>query len=196
MLISVEDDEGPAGDGLSWSFLSTLPTECPVPSQVGRPLLSGDIVVTDAQPLTARRQARQECRFIRAAHGRLAFRAWYGTLVTKRHAMQRCIRQRSDGSGSSRHLSGERGGVDGALVLELEEQAIRVRGGELGDEPDRPLLAAPVRARSLLGMDVKERQVSLPQGHQVATGTEVALCRDRPTPARDRERQLGLLTCL
>ena len=96
VLISVEDDEGPAGDGLSWSFLSTLPTECPVPSQVGRPLLSGDIVVTDAQPLTARRQARQECRFIRAAHGRLAFRVWYGTPVTKRHAMQRCIRQRSD----------------------------------------------------------------------------------------------------
>ena len=96
VLISVEDDEGPAGDGLSWTFLSTLPTECPVPSQVGRPLLSGDIVVTDAQPLTARRQARQECRFIRAAHGRLAFRAWYGTPVTKRHAMQRCIRQRSE----------------------------------------------------------------------------------------------------
>ena len=96
VLISVEDDEGAAGDGLSWTFLSTLPTECPVPSEVGRPLLTGDITVTDAQPLTARRQARQECIFIRAAHGRLAFRAWYGTPVTKRHAMRRCVRQRSD----------------------------------------------------------------------------------------------------
>ncbi len=96
VLISVEDDQGTAGDGLSWTFLSTLPSECPVPSQVGRPLLTGDLVVTDAQPLTARRQARQECIFIRAAHGRPAFRAWYGTAVTGRHAMRRCIRERSD----------------------------------------------------------------------------------------------------
>ena len=41
-------------------------------------------------------QARQECLFIRAAHGRPAFRAWYGTPLTHRHAMRRCVRQRSD----------------------------------------------------------------------------------------------------
>jgi hypothetical protein len=43
----------------------------------------------------ARHQARQECIFIRAAHGVAAFRAWYGTPVTRRHAMRRCVGQRS-----------------------------------------------------------------------------------------------------
>jgi hypothetical protein len=42
-----------------------------------------------------RHQARQECIFIRAAHGQPAFRAWYGGGVHKRHAMRRCVRQRS-----------------------------------------------------------------------------------------------------
>jgi hypothetical protein len=41
-----------------------------------------------------RHQARQECVFIRAAVGRPAFRAEYGSGVHKRHAMRRCIRQR------------------------------------------------------------------------------------------------------
>jgi hypothetical protein len=41
-------------------------------------------------------QARQECLFIRAAHGQPAFRAQYGTPVTEQHAMRRCVRQRSE----------------------------------------------------------------------------------------------------
>jgi hypothetical protein len=41
-----------------------------------------------------RHQARQECTFIRAANGRPAFRAEYGSGVHKRHAMRRCIRER------------------------------------------------------------------------------------------------------
>ena len=43
-----------------------------------------------------RHQARQECIFIRATHGHPAFRAWYGSGVDKRHAMRRCIRDRSE----------------------------------------------------------------------------------------------------
>ena len=81
--------------------------------------LGGDITVTDAQPLptseeqckhggwaqfgfdnrkqcvrSVRQRARQECIFIRAAVGRPAFRAQYGSGVHKRHAMRRCIRER------------------------------------------------------------------------------------------------------
>jgi hypothetical protein len=41
-----------------------------------------------------RHQARQECIFIRAAVGRPAFRAEFGSGVHKRHAMRRCIRER------------------------------------------------------------------------------------------------------
>jgi len=81
---------------------------------------SGDIIVTDSpSPPTStapcknggwrsfgifknqrdcvsfvRRQARQECIFIRAAVGRPAFRAQYGSGIHKRHAMRRCIRTR------------------------------------------------------------------------------------------------------
>ncbi len=40
-------------------------------------------------------QARQECIFIRAAHGAPAFRTWFGSGIEKRHAMRRCVRQRS-----------------------------------------------------------------------------------------------------
>jgi hypothetical protein len=81
---------------------------------------TGDVVVTDTLPVpTSRDQcrhgawqqlgydshqecvraaehlARQECVFIRAAHGRPAFRATYGSGVHERHAMRRCIRERS-----------------------------------------------------------------------------------------------------
>lgn len=120
VLISVEDNDGAAEDRLAWNFVTTLPTECPVPSEVGEPILAGDITVTDAQPFPTskeqcknggwqtfgvfenqgdcvsfvRRQARQQCIFIRAAHGRPAFHAWYGSGVHKRHAMRRCISTR------------------------------------------------------------------------------------------------------
>jgi hypothetical protein len=79
----------------------------------------GDLAVTDAQPLptskdqckhggwaqfgfnnrkqcirSVRQQARRECIFIRAANGRPAFRAQYGSGIHKRHAMRNCIRDR------------------------------------------------------------------------------------------------------
>jgi hypothetical protein len=79
----------------------------------------GDLVVTDAVDLPTtkdqckhggwqtfgfnsrrqcvaflRHQARQECISIRAAVGRPAFRAEFGSGVHKRHAMRRCIRER------------------------------------------------------------------------------------------------------
>ena len=65
-----------------------------------------------------------------------------------------------------------------ALVLELEEQAVAAGvGNSVMNRTARP--AAPVRA-ARLGMDVQEGEIALPQRHQVATGTEVALGRDRP----------------
>jgi hypothetical protein len=47
--ISVEDN-GPAQDRIDPQPLTALPSACPVPSEVSEPTLSGDIVVTDAQP--------------------------------------------------------------------------------------------------------------------------------------------------
>ncbi|MBN1527579.1 MAG: hypothetical protein JW895_00850 [Thermoleophilaceae bacterium] len=90
--------------------------------RAGSEVRSGDIVIVDATPFPVSKgdcknggwrnypafqtqgdcvsyvihQARQECLFIRAAHGPAAFRAWYGTPVTHRHAMVRCVRQRSN----------------------------------------------------------------------------------------------------
>ncbi len=45
--------------------------------------------------VTSRHQARQECIFIRAAHGRRAFRALYGSGPRSRHAMRNCVDQRT-----------------------------------------------------------------------------------------------------
>ncbi|MBN1528894.1 MAG: hypothetical protein JW895_07515 [Thermoleophilaceae bacterium] len=96
--IAVQDREAAAGgDALSWTFIYTLPSECPAPAEdVIGPLSSGAITVTDAQPSSVRRQARPECIFIRAAHGRAAFRAWYGRGAHHRHAMGRCVDRRSN----------------------------------------------------------------------------------------------------
>jgi hypothetical protein len=59
VLIYVEDNDGAAPDGLSWSFLDTLPTACPVPSAVGEPVQTGDVIVTDAQPLPT---SKEQCK--------------------------------------------------------------------------------------------------------------------------------------
>jgi hypothetical protein len=118
LAIAVQDD-GPGQDRIDFHTLAALPGDCPVPSEVSDPTVSGDITITDAQPLptskeqckhggwaqfgfdnrkqcirSVRQQARQECIFIRAAVGRPAFRAQYGGGVHKRHAMRRCITER------------------------------------------------------------------------------------------------------
>jgi hypothetical protein len=99
------------------------PTDCSS-FPAGSPGLSneqGDLVVTDAPPLPTskdqcknggwqsygvfknqgdcvsfvRHQARQACIFERVAHGVAAFRAKYGRGPHQRHAMRRCVRQRT-----------------------------------------------------------------------------------------------------
>ena len=102
-------------------FFSGTPTICPPDLDVPlRAVTSGDLVVHDAPrgPTSkyqcknggwktfgvfenqgdcvrfVRHRARQECIFIRAAVGRPAFRAEFGSGVHKRHAMRRCVRER------------------------------------------------------------------------------------------------------
>jgi len=112
--------DSPAGDQFTNGIDQRAPTDCSAPSSFPGPITSGDIVVVDAQPLPTsraqcanggwqtfgifnnqrdcvsfvRHQARQECIFIRAAVGREAFRAEFGSGIHKRHAMRRCIRER------------------------------------------------------------------------------------------------------
>jgi hypothetical protein len=118
LAIAVQDD-GPGQDRIDFHTLAALPGDCPAPGEVSAPTGSGDITITDAQPLptathqcknggwaqfgfdnrrqcirSVRQQARQECIFIRAAVGRPAFRAQYGSGIHKRHAMHGCIRAR------------------------------------------------------------------------------------------------------
>ena len=119
VLISVEDNDGAAADRVAWNFVTTLPTECPVPSAVGEPIRAGDITVVDAPPLHTtkdqckhggwvqfgfknrgqcvafvRHQARQACIFERVAHGVAAFRAKYGIGPRHQLAMWSCVHGR------------------------------------------------------------------------------------------------------
>jgi hypothetical protein len=102
-LIRVTDGGGPASGLDRFEFSLTVepvPSGTPIPGPIDcssfpsgsdvNSNVTGDLVVHDA-PVSVRYQARQECIFIRAAHGRPAFRAWYGTP----HAMRRCVDQRS-----------------------------------------------------------------------------------------------------
>jgi hypothetical protein len=96
--------DSPTGDRITWATDQRAPTDC-TPLSFPAPITSGDIVVVDAQPLPTsraqctnggwqtfgiftnqrdcvsfvRHQARQECVFIRAAVGRPAFRAEFGS---------------------------------------------------------------------------------------------------------------------
>ena len=105
-------------------FSNTPPYDPPTPDCSSAPAADGaanergDLVVRDGAPpasrsqckaggwqtfgfanrrqcvAAARRQARQECLFVRAAVGRPAFRDQYGGGIHKRHAMRRCVSQR------------------------------------------------------------------------------------------------------
>jgi hypothetical protein len=111
--------DSPAGDQFIDGFNQRSPTDCSARTSFPEPIISGDVVVVDAHPPTTkqqcknggwraygvfnnqgdclrfvRHQARQECIFIRAASGRPAFRAQYGSGIHKRHAMRGCVRQR------------------------------------------------------------------------------------------------------
>ncbi len=120
-LIEVSDDP----DALFFRLYFEPPSTCPTdPSgYTPIPVTDGNITISKAPPLptskdqcknggwrnygttfqnqgdcvsSVNHQARQQCAFIRAAHGRPAFRAWYGASVTKRYAMRRCVQQRSE----------------------------------------------------------------------------------------------------
>jgi hypothetical protein len=121
LVISVEDaGPGPGGEKVDWHTVSSLPPDCPVPSQIFDGTESGDIVVTDAPPPpTAYAQcrqagwvkygfashaacigyvherARQACIFERVAHGLAAFRLKYGLGASHDHAMRHCVRLRT-----------------------------------------------------------------------------------------------------
>ena len=124
LFVAVDNSATGAPDlfGMLFPPPAEAPTTCPSNLSVAlEPAISGDLVVHDAPALPAskdqcknggwqtfgifnnqgdcvsfvRHQARQECIFIRARHGAAAFRAWYGSGVHKRHAMRRCVRQRS-----------------------------------------------------------------------------------------------------
>jgi hypothetical protein len=116
LSISVEDN-GPAGDMIDWRTVPVVPTDCPVPSQVLDATVSGDITVTDAQPLPTskaqctnngwrtygtfkdqlhcvryvRLKARVNCQAERAAIGISAFRAKYGITFAMRNCIWRTI---------------------------------------------------------------------------------------------------------
>jgi hypothetical protein len=118
-FVEVTDD---TADTFSFTRTASgeVPAVCPPTlGLAGRALFAGDITVIDAPALptsrdqcrhggwvqlgfdnraqcirSVRRQARQECIFIRAAVGRPAFRAEFGSGPHKRHAMRRCIRER------------------------------------------------------------------------------------------------------
>jgi hypothetical protein len=108
-FLRVVDGGGEASGQDSWEWATTGsasptpvagPTDCsaypdgqPGSSRKQFNRSGGDLVVTDTTG--PRQQARQECIFIRAAHGRPAFRAWYGTGADKRYAMPNCVNERS-----------------------------------------------------------------------------------------------------
>ena len=49
LAMAVQDD-GPGQDRIDYHTLATLPVDCPVPSEVFTPTVSGDITITDAPP--------------------------------------------------------------------------------------------------------------------------------------------------
>ena len=122
LVISVEDN-GPAQDALDWRAVPAVPADCPVPDDVVEPVASGDITVTDTQPLPSSKdqcknggwktygafknqgdcvsfvvhQAIKACVFEREAIGRGAFREKYGIGRFDLFSMLRCIHRRVDG---------------------------------------------------------------------------------------------------
>ena len=58
LVLSVEDD-GPGLDKIDRQLATTRPADCPVPSDVLQPTLSGDVAVIDAQTPSTYAQCRQ-----------------------------------------------------------------------------------------------------------------------------------------
>jgi hypothetical protein len=120
--VGMEVTDLPSGD-LIRAIPTTTSACAPIGTAVSFDVISGDVVVTDAPALPTSKdqcknggwrdfgvfknqgdcvsfvlhQARQQCIFIRARHGRPAFRTFFGAGVEKRHAMRRCIEARSTG---------------------------------------------------------------------------------------------------
>ncbi len=120
VVIQVEDN-GPSGDKVDSSFVSTLPSSCPPPTAVFEdPFTFGDVTVTDARDAPSaylqcrqakwvqygfashadciayvHERARQACIFERVAHGLPAFWAKYGLGPNQHFAMRHCVRIRT-----------------------------------------------------------------------------------------------------
>src|SRR3954453_14903155 len=87
------------------------------------------------------------------------------------------------------HLDRERGGVDDAVHLELEEQAVAAGGHEVGAEGHDA-----VRLFAVVRVDVQVGEIALPQGDQVAASSEVRLDRGyRAAVADDGEVEVAVL---
>jgi hypothetical protein len=120
-IVTLEVTDLPTGDLMRVAMADRSPSDCSaLGTAIDLRVTSGDVTVVDAHPFPTskdqcknggwrtfgvfknqgncvnfvRRQARQECIFIRAAVGRPAFRAQFGSGIHKRHAMRRCTRER------------------------------------------------------------------------------------------------------
>lgn len=120
-VVMAVEDNGAGPDGLNWTFVDLLPTTCTPPAgPVIGPIVTGDIVVTDARPSPTtkdhckhggwrtfgvfknqgdcvrfvRHRARQACIFEKVAHGPPAFRANYGIGLQHQLAMRSCVDRR------------------------------------------------------------------------------------------------------
>jgi hypothetical protein len=120
-VVMAVEDNGAGPDGVNWTFVDDLPTTCPPPAgPVIGPIVSGDVVVTDAHPSPiskdqcknggwrtygvfknqgdcvrfVRRGTRRACIFERVAHGIPAFQAKYGIGPRRQLAMWSCVHRR------------------------------------------------------------------------------------------------------
>ena len=82
------------------------------------------------------------------------------------------------------HLLREGGGLDAALELELQKQAVAAGGRECRTELDGVCVGR---------VDVQKGEVAVAQGDEVPAGAEVGLGLDRCAVLGDGEAQLALL---
>src|SRR5690606_42109723 len=98
-------------------------------------------------------------------------------------------------SGGSVCLDGEGCGADGAVVLEVEEEAVGASAGRGGGAGDIGAGLGGAVAGFAVGVDVEVGEVAGAQGDQVIVGAEVGLkVGDRTAVPADGEGEFGRLT--